>query len=333
MPPIKKRRYAEDDDDEDDTPKKKKRSRRDDDDEDDDEDYTPPKKKRKIVVEDDEDEDDDEDERPRKKRSRDDDDDDDDEEDEPRGKTGWGAVAKKSKEVEENSGAFVNDFWLKKGESAIIQFLVDEPYCTDGHMIKTDYKDWMYTPCQLTHHKHCLMCRERIKKTWRATFKIADYRGNWNKDKKRFKHDTEIVKLWSVSQAIADQIQTYITKKKKKLTEIVFEVTRSGAGRNTVYTVVQAIDDDTDRPLKPKRIKDEFPPLKKLMAPMTDAQLEDKGFSAPDEFDADDDKPSKKKRSSRDDDDDDEDDAPRRKKGGSKKRRSDDDDDDDDLPF
>jgi len=228
--------------------------------------------------------DDEEDVAPRRKRTTSEDEDD-DFDSKPKGK-GWGALAKKRAEQADSDEEHIREFWLKSGESAVIQFISPEPFCLDGHMVKFDSgnKNWSFTPCQLSEQRYCLMCREKIKKTWKAAFKVLDYRGTWDKDKSKFKHDTQIEKLWLVGATTAEQIKTFIDKKGKALTDVVFEVTRSGKGKNTTYNVAVAYDEDNDdRPFKPVRFKEQFPKVDKLMKPLTDKKLEAKGFSAPDE--------------------------------------------------
>ena len=58
---------------------------------------------------------------------------------------GWGAVAKRQADIAEKREAAessVRDFWLKSDETAIIQFLQDEPYCFDAHQVKDKKGNW-----------------------------------------------------------------------------------------------------------------------------------------------------------------------------------------------
>ena len=92
---------------------------------------------------------------------------------------GWGAVAKRQAEIAERKDAAENSvryFWLKPDESARIQFLQDEPYCFDAHQVKDKKGNWVIVPCQLNTGKHCVLCSEGVKQTWRAAFKILDFR-------------------------------------------------------------------------------------------------------------------------------------------------------------
>lgn len=194
---------------------------------------------------------------------------------------GWGAVAKRQADIaakKEDAENSVRDFWLKSDESAIIQFLQDEPYCFDAHQVKDSRGNWAIVPCQLNTSKHCVLCSEGSKLTWRAAFKILDYRGTWDKDKKRFKNDKAVEKIWKVGSTIAQQLKQLVDKKGKDLTEMVFEVTRSGSGKDSSYNFEQAFDDD-DRKMKPMSWEEDSPKAKDLCQPPTEDEIDEKGYT------------------------------------------------------
>lgn len=194
---------------------------------------------------------------------------------------GWGAVAKRQAEVAERREAAENavrDFWLKPDESAIIQFLQDEPYCFDAHQVKDKKGNWQIVPCQLNNSRHCVLCNEGVKQTWRAAFKIIDYRGSWDKDKKKFTYDKPIEKIWKVGSTIAQQLKQIVDKKGKELTEMVFEVTRSGSGKDSSYNFEQAFDDD-DRKMKPKDWEEQTPSAEELCQPPTEDEIDEAGYT------------------------------------------------------
>ena len=194
---------------------------------------------------------------------------------------GWGAVAKRQAEVAERREAAENavrDFWLKPDESAIIQFLQDEPYCFDAHQVKDKKGNWKIVPCQLNNSRHCVLCNEGVKQTWRAAFKIIDYRGSWDKDKKKFTYDKPIEKIWKVGSTIAQQLKQIVDKKGKELTEMVFEVTRSGSGKDSSYNFEQAFDDD-DRKMKPKDWEEQTPSAEELCQPPTEDEIDEAGYT------------------------------------------------------
>lgn len=194
---------------------------------------------------------------------------------------GWGAVAKRQTALAEKRESMENsvrDFWLKDGESAIIQFLQDEPYCYDAHQVKDKNGNWNTVPCQLNTQRHCVLCSEGVKQTWRAAFMILDYRGNWDKDKKKFKKDEPVVKIWRVGSTIAQQLKQLVDKKNKDLTELVLEVTRSGSGKDSSYNFETAFDDDDNR-MRPISWKEDFPTAEELCQPPTEEEIDSRGYT------------------------------------------------------
>lgn len=194
---------------------------------------------------------------------------------------GWGAVAKRQADIAANKEAAENavrDFWLKSDETAIIQFLQDEPYCYDAHQVKDKKGNWTVVPCQLNTGRHCVLCSEGVKQTWKAAFKILDYRGSWDKDKKRFTNDTPIEKIWKVGSTIAQQLKQIVDKKGKDLTEMVFEVTRSGSGKDSSYNFEQAFD-SSERRMKPLDWDEQTPSAEELCQPPTEDEIDERGYT------------------------------------------------------
>lgn len=202
---------------------------------------------------------------------------------------GWAAVIKKQeeyekvKELQESQKDRPNEFWLKAGESAHIQLLHDEPYTFDCHSIKDKFGNFKTVPCQLSAQKHCLMCREGLKLGWKGAYKILDYRGTWDKEKKRFKHDKPVEKLWVVNMTQIGLLQAQKEKRKKDLDELVLEISRTGKGKNdTSYNFELALDDQDNR-IRPIEFEEQYPSARKLMQPLSDEELEVLGFEKPDE--------------------------------------------------
>lgn len=205
-------------------------------------------------------------------------------------KSGWAEVAKRQAEQEAQREARESlkdrprEFWIRSGESAIIQFLQDEPYVFDGHSIENRFKKFEFQPCQLTKQRHCLMCREGLKMNWRAAFTIIDYRGSWVKGKKDGEGSYDgkpVERLWIVSQTLLGQIQAKAERSKKPLSEMVFEITRTGAGKNdTSYNLDIAFDED-DRRMEPMEWDKEIN-IRKALEPLDDEQLEALGFEQAD---------------------------------------------------
>lgn len=204
---------------------------------------------------------------------------------------GWQSVAQRKEDYEDASHSGPRDFFLKDGETANVQFLTDEPFIYYAHQIKIGGK-WRVTPCQKMTAKRCLICEDNIKKTWKAAFKVADLRGNWDKEidngndkrgkaypKGGFKYDKPIEKIWVVGSKIADQLLALRTKKNRPLTEMVLEVTRIGEKTNTTYSLGIALDNN-DRPIKVEDIVSEHGEIEDFIKPLSDSILREKGFSA-----------------------------------------------------
>lgn len=197
---------------------------------------------------------------------------------------GWGAVAKRQADIAERRDAAdsaIRDFWLKSDESAVIQFLQDEPFCFDAHQVKDRSGNWAIVPCQLNTGRHCVLCSDGVKQTWRAAFKIIDYRGSWDSEKKKFRNDKPVEKLWKVGATIAQQLKQIVDKKGKPLTEMVFEVTRSGSGKDSSYNFEIAFDDD-DKKLRPIEWEEVAPSAEDLCQPPTEDEIDEKGYSSED---------------------------------------------------
>ena len=195
---------------------------------------------------------------------------------------GWGAVAKRQAEVAERKDAAENsvrDFWLKADETSQIQFLQDEPYCYNAHNVKDRNGNFRTVPCQLDNSKHCVLCSDGVKQTWKAAFKILDYRGSWDKEKKKFKYDKPVEKIWKVGATIAQQLKQIVDKKGKELTEMVFEVTRSGGGKESSYNFEMAFD-DKDRKLKPLEWEEQTPSAESLCQPPTEDEIDAEGYTS-----------------------------------------------------
>ncbi len=195
---------------------------------------------------------------------------------------GWGAVAKRQTaiaEAKERADGAIKDFWLADGESAVIQFLQPEPYCYDAHSIKDKKGKFMTVPCGLTTSRHCTLCSEGVKTTWKAAFMVLDFRGTWDTDKKRFKHDVQVPKIWKVGTTIAQQLKQQVDKRGKDLDELVFEVTRSGAGKDATYNFEIAFDSD-DKKIKPVVFDmEEIPTVEDCCKPLTEDELDELGYT------------------------------------------------------
>ena len=192
-----------------------------------------------------------------------------------RSTSGWGAVARRQAEIAERRSEMENqvkEFYLKDGESATIQFL------HDAHSVRDKNGRFSVVPCQLNTQRRCEMCSRGIKQTWRAAFKILDYRGSWDKDKKKFTYDKPVEKIWKVGATIANQLKSIRDRRGRELTEMVLEVTRSGSNTDTTYNFEPAFDDD-DRKRSPIPWKEATPPVETLCQPPTDDEIDASGYS------------------------------------------------------
>lgn len=233
--------------------------------EEDEEESTPRSRRRNVESEDDEDE------RPSKR--------------EPVKKTGWAALTAKKKEVEVLKEARENEvpeFYLtEKNDTAVVQFLNDEPEVVDGHSIRTGPRGkerFLFTPCQLNTQRKCAMCSAGITITTKFAFKVLDMRGTYDKDKDRFKKDKPLEKLWYMGMKMAEQAKSIADKKNKEITDIVYEVSRSGSQKTTSYNFSMALDED-DKRIPLTAWKEQFPSIAKITKPLTDEQLEIMGFA------------------------------------------------------
>lgn len=223
-------------------------------------------------------------ERPRRRREREDDEPRSERRERSRKTQGWGAVAARQAEIAERKEAASNsvrDFFMKEDETAIIQFLQDEPYCYDAHQVKDRKGRWETVPCGLNNSKHCVLCSDGVKQVWRAAFKLLDYRGSWDSEKKKFRHDKPVEKIWKVGTTVANQLKQLTDKKGKDLTELVFEVTKSGSGKDSSYNFEVAFDDD-DRRIKPMEWEEQTPTAEELCQPPSEDEIDAKGYAADD---------------------------------------------------
>jgi hypothetical protein len=199
---------------------------------------------------------------------------------------GWGAVANKKLEDEERKrrreekAGNIWDFYLRDGESAIIQILNDEPLCMDGHTVFDDGKNFTFLACQLEIQKHCLMCRDDSPLTWKAGFKVLDFREK-NKKGDYVYSDKPTEKRWLIGTQLAQQLKAFKDKKGKELTDMVIEITRTGAGaKDTTYNLAVALYED-DTKIEPIEWEQKFPSIEDICAPLEDDQFIDGGYTIP----------------------------------------------------
>jgi len=202
-----------------------------------------------------------------------------------RSSRGWGDLARRQAEVakeREDKENRVREFWLMSDESAIVQFLSDEPFCYNAHVVKKNGK-FTTIPCGLDVRKHCALCSSGVRQVWKAAFKVLDYRGSWDADKKKFTYDEPVEKMWIMGATLATQIKQIIDKKGRALTSMVFDVSRSGSGKNSTYNFEIALGDD-DRRLRPKDWEETTPDLDEILVPPTNDEMEAAGYTDEDDM-------------------------------------------------
>lgn len=196
--------------------------------------------------------------------------------------TGWGAVVARQEEVNrirEDMDRRIPEFYLTEGESAMIQFIDSAPYCYDAHAVMGKNGRYATVPCQLSEKKHCLLCSSGSKQTWKAAFRVLDYRGSWDKNSKSFRHDKQVPKIWRVGATLAQQLRTFCEKQGRDLDDLVIEVSRSGKGTDTAYNLTRAIDKN-ERVVKPIEFDDsELESCEDLCSPPDDATIVSNGWA------------------------------------------------------
>lgn len=187
---------------------------------------------------------------------------------------GWGTIAAKKKRDaairEEIESRMVEFFLTEDDNHALVQFTHDEPFSFESHNVQVNGR-WKTVPCQLLTKRKCRACAEGGKVGWRAAFKIFDLRGSYNKEKGKYDGKPK-EKLWMMTNAVADQLESVIRRKGVQPTEVVFEVSRSGTGKNTTYSIQIALDDN-DKRIKPKALESEYDDIEQVIIDMvpTDA--------------------------------------------------------------
>ena len=175
---------------------------------------------------------------------------------------------------------------LKKLETLFVNFglkLVKVPlsrFSKKNLIVKDKRGKWTIVPCQLNTGKHCVLCSDGVKQTWRAAFKILDYRGTWDSDKKRFKNDKPVEKIWIVGSTIANSLKQVRDKDKKgrELNQMVLEVTRSGEGKDSTYNFEQAFDED-DKRMRPIDWDEQGMTAEEYCQPPTEDEIDEAGYT------------------------------------------------------
>lgn len=192
---------------------------------------------------------------------------------------GWDAVSNKKALTEElRNTPRVSELWLKDGEEVNIQFLDDEPYAFHAHSVKQPAGSkvpFRLVACQLSKQRHCLLCTSGNKQTWRAAFRVLDYRGKYDSTSKKFLYDAPQEKMYLVTQTVALQIKKLADKNGGRLSHIVVTVSRTGSGKSdTSYSFQKARDEDENLIPPVAGAKPTLEAPEKVYAPLSDQALE-----------------------------------------------------------
>jgi hypothetical protein len=142
-----------------------------------------------------------------------------------------------------------NKFNLKDGESAVIQFLDEEPFCADGHLLGNDH--FNFYPCLKTRQRSCPACDKGVPEAWRVLFRILDDRGTYNKDKGGYTYDENVERFWLMSSAVSETLEAFAKSKGMNLVDMVIQVTRIGSDTKTRYNLELAVDPGTKAMFEP----------------------------------------------------------------------------------
>jgi hypothetical protein len=187
--------------------------------------------------------------------------------------TGWDSVVERKEELE-NQQDFndIRPFYLKDGETSIIQYLDEEPFAFEGHRIANGRGGWDTVPCQLEKQRHCLMCQDGEKASWNGAMRVLDYRGKWDKEAKDFTWDEPVEKLHIFGIQYAQQLKAYLDKKRKNATDLVIEISKSGSGKTSSHNLAPALDEQ-DRIMQPIVWESEYASAEELVPVPSDADL------------------------------------------------------------
>jgi hypothetical protein len=189
---------------------------------------------------------------------------------------GWQAFANKktaAAEQQERAANSLREVYLKDGDEVMIQFLDDEPLCLDMHMVKNQHDRFETLTCGKSNRRTCDLCDRKASTVWRAAFKVLDYRGEWDKDNKEWKHDKPVEGYILVNQKTAGIIENN-RKRRGSLLNDVFIYTRIGGGSTDTTYNLEVARDEHDNKIKPKMgFKEEKASVDVALAPITDTAM------------------------------------------------------------
>lgn len=153
------------------------------------------------------------------------------------------AAARRAEEAAEKTK--YPNFTIRDGETTIISFpagFLDFA----AHSLKVG----KYYPKVRCHkdlgEKTCPYCKDGVRVTDSIAIPVLDYRGKWDSESKSFEGgydkknrwveaEKPASRLWVLSQRQFDSIVELCSRKRKHLSEVMIEVSRTGSNKKTVY--------------------------------------------------------------------------------------------------
>lgn len=151
--------------------------------------------------------------------------------------TGY-APTKEMRSRAAGGGSFTLNFWLKEDETCLIRFLTDEPINIMEHNIRMLNRFESRTCLEGT-GEVCPLCEAGHKRRVVGIYAVIDRREHVWKDKKtqQDKKEKDQIKIWRCGQRSVSTLERFLAKY-GTLKGRNFEVTRIGAGTDTVYNFV-----------------------------------------------------------------------------------------------
>lgn len=190
----------------------------------------------------------------------------------PQQKGGWGKVVQRKAQTEARSSKnkpvyldIKNKFYLVDGETVTVQFLTDEPVCVEGVLLPPDHRDFYVSRKEVD--RHCPFVERNLPLQFKVAFKVLDYRGTYDSKTKTHNFDKPVEKYWLTSNTVGMQLKTLVDRKNKPLSQMVLDVTRSGADKNTTYNFEMSLDAN-DYPKRPVAFNESLPSLSDALKPL-----------------------------------------------------------------
>jgi hypothetical protein len=162
-------------------------------------------------------------------------------------KTGYKAVEDREKEVEESSErakrGYLPNFYIDSGESKEVRILTQEPLTYYEHYMPTNPKGKQFQMCTATatdamgKEIGCKYCDMGNKPSFKGAFLIIDHtEDSWEDKEGKTKVSKDTIKVMKLGLRALRVLGNL--SKKRDLTKMMVEVSRSGKGTETAYNFV-----------------------------------------------------------------------------------------------